>query len=197
MIHEAGMIFTKKHWKATGGFIKNSQGEGTNMIDDMNDKTVGLTQAQHVIMWVCWNGNTICKDRFQDNKDLGAGKYISELDFKILKKPFIEEVASRVGGYDLQQTREYYHKVSRKKNNLAWMLLREDISGLQRKINFNPDWLLGYEGNFIEWFAELTVNLETSLSGEDLLFNLYTDQNQIASTFLDDITKTTYSLPGN
>ena len=68
----------------TGGFIKNSQGEGTNMIDDMNDKTVGLKQAQHVIMCVCWNGNTICKDRFQDNKDLGAGKYISEYDKQLV-----------------------------------------------------------------------------------------------------------------
>ena len=84
MIHEAGMIFTKKHWKATGGFIKNSQGEGTNMIDDMNNKTVGLTEAQHVIMCVCWNGNTINKDRFQDYKDLGAGKYISEYDKQLV-----------------------------------------------------------------------------------------------------------------
>ena len=54
------------------------------MIDNMNEKIVGLTEAQHVIVCICWNGNTINKDRFQDREDLGAGKYISDYDKQLI-----------------------------------------------------------------------------------------------------------------
>jgi len=84
MIHEAGMLFTKKHHRAMGGFAKSSQGEGTSMIDNMNEKTIGLTKAQEVIMCICHVSNTVNKDRFQDYKDLGAGKYISDYDKELI-----------------------------------------------------------------------------------------------------------------
>lgn len=84
MIHEAGMLFTKKHWKAMGGYAKSSQGEGTSMIDNMNPKKVGLTETKHVIICVAWSGNTINKDRFQDREDLGVGKYISDYDKELI-----------------------------------------------------------------------------------------------------------------
>lgn len=84
MIHEAGMLFTKKHWKAMGGFGKSSQGEGTSMIDNMNEKTIGLTIAQNVILCICHGSNTINKDRFQDYKDLGAGKYLSDYNKQLI-----------------------------------------------------------------------------------------------------------------
>ena len=78
MIHEAGMLFTKKHWKAMGGFGKSSQGEGTKMIDNMNEKTVGLTECKDVIICICHNDNTINKDRFKEFKELGIGNQLSE-----------------------------------------------------------------------------------------------------------------------
>jgi glycosyltransferase involved in cell wall biosynthesis len=49
MIHEAGMIFKKRHWKAMGGFKKSSQGEGTALIDFMNPKTIGLLDCNNRI----------------------------------------------------------------------------------------------------------------------------------------------------
>ena len=67
-----------------GGYTKSSQGEGTSMIDNMNPKKVGLTEAQHVIVCVCWNGNTISKDRFQDREDLGVGECISDYDKELI-----------------------------------------------------------------------------------------------------------------
>ena len=73
MIHEAGMIFTKKHWKAMGGFCKNSEGEGVKMIDGMNPKTIGLLECHKVIICICHNNNTICKDRFYENDNLKGG----------------------------------------------------------------------------------------------------------------------------
>ena len=70
MIHEAGMLFKKQHWRATGGFLKNSAGEGTSMVDNMNPNTVGLTRADKVIICICHDNNTVCKDRFKESQEL-------------------------------------------------------------------------------------------------------------------------------
>ena len=80
MIHEAGMIFTKKHWKAMGGFKKSSQGEGTNMIDGMNPKTIGLLYCNKVMICICHDNNTIDKARFLDLKDLNAHTQLTNYD---------------------------------------------------------------------------------------------------------------------
>ncbi len=68
MIHEATMVFTKKHWRAMGGFKKNSQGEGVSMIDGMNSKTIGLTEIHKIMICLCHSTNTINKDRFKKDK---------------------------------------------------------------------------------------------------------------------------------
>jgi len=62
-IHEATMVFTKKHFQAMGGFDKNSQGEGAKMID-FNDKKCGLTDIQLCMICICHKDNTINKDKF-------------------------------------------------------------------------------------------------------------------------------------
>lgn len=70
MIHEASMMFTKKHWKATGGFQKNSMGEGTGMVDGMIGKNVGLTRINECMLCLCHNNNTIKKDRFIESQKI-------------------------------------------------------------------------------------------------------------------------------
>tara|TARA_R110000822_G_scaffold289725_1_gene411059 strand:+ start:703 stop:1431 length:729 start_codon:yes stop_codon:yes gene_type:complete len=70
MIHEASMVFTKKHFKAMGGFIKSSHGEGTGMIDGMNPKTIGLTDIHRIMVCICHEGNTIDKTRFKESQVL-------------------------------------------------------------------------------------------------------------------------------
>jgi hypothetical protein len=37
------------------------------MIDGMSDKLVGKTNIQNIMICVCWEGNTINKDRFKDS----------------------------------------------------------------------------------------------------------------------------------
>ncbi len=64
--HESGMLFTKKHHRASGGFAKNSQGEGVGMIDFMRDKNVGLLDISKMLCCICHDHNTINKDRFID-----------------------------------------------------------------------------------------------------------------------------------
>jgi len=84
MIHEAGMIFSKKHHRAMGGFKKTSQGEGTALIDGMNPKTIGLLQCNKVMICVCHTSNTIDKARFLDLKDLGAQSQLTNYDKQLI-----------------------------------------------------------------------------------------------------------------
>tara|TARA_Y100000004_G_C8934152_1_gene421371 strand:- start:1163 stop:1891 length:729 start_codon:yes stop_codon:yes gene_type:complete len=73
MNHEATFVYTKKYWKAMGGYAnKCSQGEGTSMIDGMSDKLVGKTKIEYIMMCICWEGNTIKKDRFKDSEKIDA-----------------------------------------------------------------------------------------------------------------------------
>lgn len=88
MIHESAMVYTKKHWKSMGGFINNSQGEGTNMIDS-HEKAVLCTEATQCVLCVCHSGNTIPKDHFKD-KDVNLPPLYGELKTiltKILNVP--------------------------------------------------------------------------------------------------------------
>tara|TARA_R110000744_G_scaffold272970_1_gene385894 strand:+ start:881 stop:1639 length:759 start_codon:yes stop_codon:yes gene_type:complete len=84
MCHEATMMFTKKHFKAMGGFIKGSEGEGTAMVDGMNEKTIGLTDIQHCMVCICHPSNTIDKDRFK-TADVIDGR-LNEFDKIIIHK---------------------------------------------------------------------------------------------------------------
>jgi cellulose synthase/poly-beta-1,6-N-acetylglucosamine synthase-like glycosyltransferase len=68
-IHEACMLFTKKHWSSMGGFKSTSQGEGSKMAD-FNEKNVGLLEINKCMACICHNDNTINKDMFmkEDNE---------------------------------------------------------------------------------------------------------------------------------
>jgi len=71
MGHEATMIFSKKHFRAMGGFSsKSSQGEGTKMVDGMKDNKIGKTEVSKCMVCICWSGNTINKDRFLTSQDM-------------------------------------------------------------------------------------------------------------------------------
>jgi adenylyl- and sulfurtransferase ThiI len=67
MGHEATMVFTKKHWKAMGGFTNNSQGEGTKMVDGMTDSKVAMSEIIKCMICICHSENTINKDRFKES----------------------------------------------------------------------------------------------------------------------------------
>lgn len=84
MCHEATMLFTKKHFKAMGGFMKASEGEGTGMVDGMNEKTIGLTNIQNCMICICHPGNTIDKDRFKTSDVIDG--HLNEFDKRIIHK---------------------------------------------------------------------------------------------------------------
>jgi len=89
MIHESGMLYTKKHSRSMGGFKKSSQGEGCNMID-FNENKCLCTDASKMIICICHNDNTINKDRFRDNNigDVNLGGILKKIVCDILEIPF-------------------------------------------------------------------------------------------------------------
>lgn len=65
-IHEATLVYTKKHFNAMGGFNKNSQGEGSKMFDFMNDKKIKQLEVSKIMVCICHSENTCNKDKFKD-----------------------------------------------------------------------------------------------------------------------------------
>jgi len=85
-IHEACMLFTKKHHRAMGGFSDSSQGEGAKMAD-FNEKNVGLLDISKCMCCLCHSENTIVKDMFMKdtNKiDVNLNPELKQLISKIL-----------------------------------------------------------------------------------------------------------------
>ena len=89
MIHESGMVYTKKHSRSMGGFKKSSQGEGCNMID-FNENKCLCTDASKIIICICHGDNTINKDRFRDSDigDVHLGGILKKIVCNILEIPF-------------------------------------------------------------------------------------------------------------
>jgi len=67
-IHEGTMCYTKKHWRAMGGFENSSQGEGASMIDNMNEKNITNLKIDNLMICVCHPDNTIDKEKFLKGK---------------------------------------------------------------------------------------------------------------------------------
>ena len=86
-MHEACMVFTKKHFYAMGGFQTKGVGEGCKMVDGMNPKTVGLTDVRQVMMCICHQDNTVNKDRFLESEDINENvcEGLKHMISKILK----------------------------------------------------------------------------------------------------------------
>ena len=63
------MVYTVKHHRSMGGFKNNSQGEGSKMAD-FNEKNVGITDIDKIMVCIVHPDNTINKDMFMkdDNK---------------------------------------------------------------------------------------------------------------------------------
>lgn len=87
MIHESGMLYTKKHHKMMGGFKKNSSGEGTSMIDHIENKCL-CTNVEDVIVCICHNENSVNKDSFRD-KSIGI---VLDGELKTLIKNILPDI---------------------------------------------------------------------------------------------------------
>ena len=69
LIHEATLMMTKKYFKASCKFAKNSRGEGANIFTG-HERNVSITDIRRVMCCLQHEGNTIDKLQFvkDDNK---------------------------------------------------------------------------------------------------------------------------------
>jgi len=80
--HEATMCFTRKHFNCMGGFVKRGNGEGSKMIDYLENRCL-KTLVEHCMICVAHNNNTVNKDQFGDNEKQGIIKVEGTLDENI------------------------------------------------------------------------------------------------------------------
>jgi glycosyltransferase involved in cell wall biosynthesis len=83
MGHEATMVFTKKYFKAMGGFTNKGTGEGVKLIDGMNEKNIGKSEIQYCMICICHQGNSVSKDDFFDKQKIECK--LSEYDKQLIK----------------------------------------------------------------------------------------------------------------
>ncbi len=88
LIHESGMMMTKKHWKSQGGFSKTSRGEGCNLIDDHNPDNIKLLECKYMLYCICHDNNTIDKERFNNENDNQPHMKISDNLKNLIIKSF-------------------------------------------------------------------------------------------------------------
>jgi len=86
LIHEATMMFTKRHWKQMNGFNKEGYGEGCRMIDNFEKNVIDL-DITHIMVCVCHNENSVPKDRFNNGDSTNLGEIDKESKY-ILSKIF-------------------------------------------------------------------------------------------------------------
>ena len=61
-MHEATFCYTKKWWRATGGYEKSSQGEGASMVDYMNPNKIANGNIDGMMCCIVHPNNTIDKE---------------------------------------------------------------------------------------------------------------------------------------
>jgi hypothetical protein len=145
------------------------------------------------------------------------GKSIDKIDFGVTVTPFFQWIAERVGGFNLDQTREYYEnlllKFSGKGDSglyladtfirgIDWNLLNMYISDdFAVDLDDRPNWFSDAKGpsadnqsnpSFIEWLQSLEEAIKTGLSQDDLEINLNRLMNKISSDTIQEIVHTTY-----
>ena len=84
-IHEATMVFTKKHWRAMGGFEKNSQGEGAKMVDFHSENKISLTQIVDCLCCIAHKQNTVDKEQFKEASDITDDVVFNPNDVQLIK----------------------------------------------------------------------------------------------------------------
>lgn len=139
------------------------------------------------------------------------GKTIGEIDFEILLLPFINQVAERQGGFDLESTRRYYKEIIERAHiegriegilerriekvfgkNYVWIILNQNYLQLIKDAQFKPSWF-PQEKSFLKWLDILRKEIHNgiSINGFDIKFDDL-DQNLDAKKLMMDISRATF-----
>ncbi len=162
------------------------------------------------------------EEPFLELLETESGKPLREVDFGITVKPFVEDVARRLGGFDLGETQEYYRLIiqrapkearsdgvlvkDRQKvfdRNFEWILLQEGFAAILDGADFSyaPKWLRNEQGEasqlagtktFAEWAAGVMEEMKYAISPEDLEVKLGKSLDGVSATLMSEIARATY-----
>lgn len=128
----------------------------------------------------------------------------------LVVRPLMRHVAERVGGYDLDSSREYYRLLIRRapveartegnltterekviRRNLGWLLLADEYESLLD--GYCPDWFNGARTRTLAgWFSGLTMGIGATLSETDLQVRLGDAVDELSASLMADIAQATY-----
>ena len=147
---------------------------------------------------------------------------VHEVDYSILTKPFVQFIAERIAGYDLEETREYYRLIVKRApkearadgvlvaekekifdHNLLWILLNADFqeildSGSQPYL---PVWVRSEQGilvsftkgkTFATWTVDVMEEMKASVPESALKIKLGKEIDNITAKLMDEISRATF-----
>jgi hypothetical protein len=147
---------------------------------------------------------------------------VAKLDFGVAIQPLVRYVASRVGGFSLQETRDYYKLIierapkearsdgkltfDRQKifdRNFGWVLLGDDFAAVldQPDFSYQPVWLRAPRGTgaaalggrtFAAWAQLVFASLEGAIAEKDVKLTLGQESDAVTATLLNDIGRATF-----
>jgi hypothetical protein len=164
----------------------------------------------------------VYEEPFLEILESNPGVPVAKLDFGVAIQPLVRYVASRVGGFSLQETRDYYKLIierapkearsdgkltfDRQKifdRNFGWVLLGGDFAAVldQPDFSYVPIWLRAPQGadatalggrSFAAWAQEVFASLEGAIAEKDVKLTLGQEGDAVTATLLNDIGRATF-----
>lgn len=162
------------------------------------------------------------EEPFLEIIEANPGVPVRQLDLGVAVQPLVRYVAGRVGGFGLEDTREYYRLIidraprearsdgkltfERLKifdRNFGWVLLGDGFANVldQRDYVYSPIWMRPPRGtsdqmlagrSFAEWATGVMASLEGVVAERDVKLTLGHEEDVTTATLLGEITKATF-----
>jgi len=158
------------------------------------------------------------EEAFLEIFEANPGIAVDDIDYGIALQPLVRYVSSRVGGFDLEETREYYRLIvdrapkeartdgalsfERQKvfdRNFAWILLGEEFGSVldQDDYSYVPVWMRGIgimkEGESFATWAEKVISSMDGVVGEDEVnLGLSRETDLVSATLMNEIARATF-----
>jgi len=162
------------------------------------------------------------EEPFLEILETNPGIPVHQLDFGVAIQPLVRYVAGRVGGFNLQETRDYYRLIieraprearsdgkltfERQKvfdRNFGWVLLGEDFASVLDGDDYSylSAWLREPRGpgaaalggrSFAAWTNEVIKEMEAVVGEEDVKLGLERETDSVTATLMNEIARATF-----
>jgi hypothetical protein len=154
---------------------------------------------------------------FLEDQQDGA---VTNFHYGIILRPFVHSVVNRLGGYNLEETKQYYRLIIQRAprearsegeltvekqrvfdRNFGWILLNEDMQSIfdDGETSYAPRWIResgdlrkGLGRSFAQWVAALMESMKATLPETAFELERITEPNTVAGRLFDDILKATF-----